>query len=217
MKDSRAERASERVRLIIRALKKATGGMPKPAADLITKKYGRDPYLTLIACILSLRTRDTTSYPAAVRLFTKAKTPQSMLKLTESQIKKLIYPVGFYKTKAKSIHAISKKLLQEHKGKVPKSQEALMALPGVGLKTANLVLSEAFNQPALVVDTHLHRLCNKGHFDLVNTKNADQTEKALQEIVPKKDWNKFTYLVLKWGQNGCKSGSKQCVCDRLDI
>lgn len=216
MKESRLKGAKEHVKKIIPALRKATRGMPKPAATNIIKKYGRDPFLTLIGCILSLRTRDTTSFPASVRLFSKAKTPRGMLKLTQSQIQKLIYPVGFYKTKAKTIHKISKKLIEDHKGKVPKTQEELLELPGVGLKTANLVLAEAFRIPALVVDTHVHRLCNKPHFGLVNTKTAEKTEEALREIVPKKSWIEFNKLVLLWGQHGCQP-RKKCVCKTLDI
>lgn len=191
--------------------------MPKPAADLITQKYGRAPYLTLIACILSLRTRDTTSYPAAVRLFSHAKTPQEMLDLTQAQIQKLIYPVGFYRQKARQIHAISKKLIEDFKGKVPKTPQELLSLPGVGPKTANLVLVHSFNTPALIVDTHVHRLCNSPHFGLVHTKTPEQTEQELQKIVPKKDWITFIRLVLLWGQNGCKSSSRKCICGQLDI
>jgi endonuclease-3 len=191
--------------------------MPKPAADLITEKYGRAPFPTLIAGILSPRTRDTVSYPAAVRLLTKAKTPQAMTKLSLSEIQKLIYPVSFFRQKAKSIYAASQELVASYHGKVPKTQKELVSLPGVGVKVANVVLAHAYRQPAIIVDTHVQRLCNSPHFGLVHTKNPKQTQLALEKIVPKKDWLTFNRLVLMWGQNGCKPGSKKCVCDQLKI
>lgn len=216
MKQSDARGARKQTIKIIRALKKKTKGLPNPAATNIIEKYGRDSYLILISCILSLRTRDTTSFPASVRLFKLAKTPRTMLKLTKKQIEKAIYPVGFYKQKAKQIHSISKDLIEQFKGKVPKKREELLSMKGVGPKTASLVLAEAFSIPAICVDTHVQRLSNKPHFGIVNTKTPEATEEELMKVVPKKDWKDFNRLVVMWGQNVCKPG-KTCKCKELEI
>ena len=198
MKKTLKEKRSQVIALIHK-LRKLTKGMELPAADKIVQRYGRDPYLLLISCILSLRTRDTVSYAASCRLFEEADNPKNMLKLPISKIEKLIYPVGFYKTKAKNIHQMSKKLLEDYGGKVPKTLEELMSFKGVGLKTANLVLSMAFHIPALVVDTHVHRIANL--LRLVHTKTPEKTEKQLQLIVPKKYWIEFSKLMVQYGQN----------------
>ncbi len=198
MKQSIKKRRA-RGRALLKKLRSATKGMELPAADKIVAKYGKDPYLLLVSCILSLRTRDTVSFPASIRLFKRAKKPAQMLKLTLTQIEKLIYPVGFYKTKAKTIKAISKRLIDEYDGHVPQTLDELLGFKGVGLKTANLVLSLAFDIPALIVDTHVHRIANL--VGLVQTKHADQTEAELQKVIPKKDWIEFSDLVVMYGQN----------------
>ena len=198
MKESRAKKCA-RVAKIIKILRTATRGMEKLASLKIVARYGRDPYLILIGCLLSLRTRDTVSYPAATRLFAKAKTPKSMLKLPLKTIEKLIYPVGFYRKKAKLLHTVSKDLLKRFDGKVPDSQKELLSIKGIGIKTANLVLGEAFGIPALCVDTHVHRLSNQ--LKLVKTKTPEHTERELCDIVPKKYWIEFGHLLITWGQN----------------
>lgn len=200
MRQSDAQRI-ERVKKMIKILRTSTSHMEKPASDKIIARYGRDPYLILIACLLSLRTRDTTSFPAACRLFAKAKTPKKMRELSEKTIEKLIYPVGFYRNKAKTIRHVSKQLLDRFGGKVPKTKAALRSIKGIGLKTANLVLGEAFEIPAICVDTHVHRISNR--HGLVKTKRPEETEQALQNIVPKKNWIEFGKLLVMWGQNIC--------------
>jgi endonuclease-3 len=122
-----------------------------------------------------------------------------MLKLSSGTIEKLIYPVGFYRNKARSILSVSAELLKRFKGKVPKTSEDLLSIKGVGLKTANLVLSEAFRIPAICVDTHVHRISNQ--IGLVNTKTPEETEKKLMEILPKRYWREFNPLLVMWGQN----------------
>ena len=194
-----SQKTLKRISSLIRFLRKETRQMERPAATKIIEKYGCDPYLTLIACLLSLRTRDTVSYPASVRLFGKAETPRAMLKLTPKTIEKLIYPVGFYRTKARSILSVSADLLKRFKGKVPQSKEGLLSIKGVGLKTANLVLSEAFGIPAICVDTHVHRISNQ--IGLVKTNTPAQTEKKLMELLPKRYWSEFNSLLVMWGQN----------------
>ena len=171
---------------IIKQLRKATKKMVPPASVTLIQEYGRDPFLVLIACLLSLRTKDTISLPASRRLFFHALTPQEMITLSNEKIEKLIYPVAFYRKRAQNLKDDSQERLDRFDGKVPQTREELMSLPGVGLKTANLVLSMGFDIPALCVDTHVHRISNR--FGLVKTKTPEATEAALQKVIPKKLW-----------------------------
>ncbi len=198
MKESHAELKARAVK-IVEVLRTATRGMVRPASVQIVARYGRKPFLILISCLLSLRTRDITSFPASCRLFAKAKTPRGMLKLPLKTIEKLIYPVGFYRNKAKLIHSMSKDLLDRFGGKVPQSKEELLSIKGVGLKTANLVLGAAFGIPAICVDTHVHKISNQ--LGLVKTKTPEETEAALQKIIPQESWIEYGYLMVMWGQN----------------
>ncbi len=205
-----------RIELIIKTLEKATKGMMPPASISIVDQFGRDPYLVLISCILSLRTRDTVSLPASIRLFEHAKTPSQMLALSLEQIQKLIYPVGFYRNKSRAIHQISAILISNYSSQVPNAMEELLTLPGVGRKTANLVLAEGFGIPAMVVDTHVHRISNR--LGLVSTKAPEETEKALRELLPKKYWIQYTRLLVMWGQNICVPISPFCSkCPIFDL
>ena len=144
----------------------------------------KDPYLVLIACILSLRTNDRTTYPATLRMLKLAKTPQEMMKVNEEELAKAIYPVGFYKNKAGQIIELSKILVKKYDGKVPCDIEELCKFRGVGRKTANLVLSEGFNEPAICVDVHVHRIFNR--LGYVKTKDPEETEFALRKKLPEK-------------------------------
>ena len=221
MKQSHSS-VQQRAIKIIQMLRGATKRMPKTASTLIIERYGKSPYLILISCLLSLRTKDTTSYPASCRLFAKAKTPQRMLKLRLSAIEKLIYPVGFYRNKAKSILSVSEDIIDRFDGKVPNSKDDLLSLHGVGLKTANLVLAEAFDIPAICVDTHVHKISNR--LGLVKTKTPDETESALRELLPKKYWIEYGRLLVIWGQNICVPISPFCsqcaiadLCPRIGV
>lgn len=212
----------ERIEYIISVLKKTTRTFQKPAASEIIRLYGRDPFLILISCILSLRTKDTVSLPASIRLFQLAKTPEKLLKISLSEIEKAIYPCGFYRQKAQQIHCICRELIEKFDGIVPASREALLTLTGVGLKTANLVLSEGFEIPALCVDTHVHRIANR--LGLVTTITPEQTEQALQKIIPKKYWRQLNTLLVMWGQNQCLPISPYCStcplnkeCPKVDV
>jgi len=207
---------------IIKILKEATKDMVAPAATTLVSKLGRKPYLVLISCILSLRTKDTVSLPASLRLFEHAKTPHEMLKLSLSTIEKLIYPTGFYRRKAIQIHQISQQLIEEFHGKVPHTEKELLALPGVGRKTANLVLGEGFSISAICVDTHVHRISNR--LRLVHTKTPEQTEQALKQVIPKKYWIEYNRLLVIWGQNICVPISPFCsrcairpLCKRVGV
>ncbi len=173
--------------------------------------FKKDPYRILISCILSLRTKDKTTVEASNRIFSVAHNPSQMMRLTKEQIQKLIYPVGFYRTKSKVISGISRRLLDDFKGKVPDSLDELLSFKGVGRKTANLVLGLGFGIPAICVDTHVHRISNR--LGWVKTKDPGETEKALQKIIPKKYWIDLNTSLVAFGQNRCLPVSPYCsVC-----
>lgn len=169
----------------------------------------KDPYLVLIACILSLRTNDRTTYPATLRMLKLAKTPQQMMKVKLEDLEKAIYPVGFYKNKAGQIIELSKKLVEEYDGKVPCDIEELCKFKGVGRKTANLVLSEGFNEPAICVDVHVHRIFNR--LGYLKTKTPEETEFELRKKLPKKYWIPINSLLVTHGQNVCKPIKPNCA------
>lgn len=169
---------------------------------------GTDPYRILISCILSLRTKDEVSLPATQRLFAAAADIQAMIKLPPATIAKLIYPVGFYQRKAETILDISKTLIQKHQAHVPANLEALLNLKGVGRKTANLVLSLAFDQAAICVDTHVHRISNR--LGWVHSHDPETTEMALQKLIPKQYWRAINSLMVNHGQQTCKPRQPQC-------
>ena len=167
-----------------------------------------DPYVVLIACILSLRTNDVTTYPATMKMLQLASTPQEMMNVDEEELAETIYPVGFYKNKAKQIIALSKKIVDEYNGKVPNSIDELLKFDGVGRKTANLVMAKGFNEPAICVDVHVHRIFNR--LGLVNTKTPEETEMKLREIIPEKYWPRLNTDFVTLGQNICKPTKPMC-------
>ena len=191
---------------VIPILMKESKNWPTPAVTQVALR--RDPFQVLISTILSLRTKDPVTLTASQRLFRRAKTPQQMLKLSESKISHLIYPVGFYRTKAKTLREISKRLLEEYEGKVPNRLEELLQFKGVGRKTANLVLTLGFRKLGICVDTHVHRISNR--FGLVQTKTPDETEMALRKILPKKYWIPYNDLLVAFGQTLCRPLSPWC-------
>ncbi|HEY0607811.1 MAG TPA: endonuclease III [Herpetosiphonaceae bacterium] len=187
--------------------------MPEYPAPLIDgmNENSQTPFRILIATILSLRTKDTLTAVVAPRLFAAADTPETMLALSEEQIAELIYPVGFYRTKARSIREISALLLEQYAGQVPADLDALLALPGVGRKTANLVVTMGFGLPGICVDTHVHRITNRWGY--IVTKTPEETEFALREKLPLKYWNVINGLLVTLGQNICHPTSPRCsVC-----
>src|SRR5215211_3253232 len=180
------------------------------------------PFHILIATILSLRTKDTLTSVIAPRLFAAADTPAALLALDESRIAELIYPVGFYRTKAKSIRQVCALLIERHNGEVPADLDALLALPGVGRKTANLVLTMGFGLPGICVDTHVHRICNIWGY--VRTKDPDATEQALRAKLPQEYWISINGLLVTLGQNICHPVSPRCsacpiaaYCPRIGV
>jgi len=182
----------------------------------------RDPFRVLIATVLSARTQDTTTGPAAQRLFALADTPQAMLHLSPEQIEQAIYPVGFYHRKAQIIPQLCQALIERHGGQVPPDLDALIALPGVGRKTANLVLTLGFHRPGICVDTHVHRITNRWGY--VQTKTPQQTEMALRAKLPPEYWMEINDLLVAMGQTICHPTSPKCslcplgrFCDRVGV
>jgi len=174
----------------------------------VAQTMGRDPFKILIGCLLSLRTKDGTTGPAAARLFALAGTPGAMRQQTAAQIAEAIYPVGFYRNKATSILDICRVLVERNGGRVPDTMEALLELKGVGRKTANLVLTMGFQKPAICVDTHVHRISNRWRY--VRTKTPEETEFALRRKLPKAYWMVYNDLLVSFGQNICKPISPLC-------
>jgi endonuclease III len=212
----KSQNPRERALAIIKILQSATMGMIEPAATTIIKQYGRDPFLVLISCILSLRTKDAVSLAASQRLFAHAQNPKKLLALSSELIEKLIYPTGFYRQKTKQMKALSALLLEKYDGNVPNTEKELLQLPGVGPKTAALTLSMGFNIPAICVDTHVHRVSNR--LGLVATKNVAETEQQLKKLLPKKYWSEFNSLIVMWGQNICVPVSPKCsMCPLLPL
>lgn len=180
------------------------------AAPVLTQmaRRERDPFQILIACLLSLRTKDAVTGEASARLFRLGKTPAALLAIPRRAIERAIYPVGFYRTKAAAIHEICRRILAQHGGHVPDTMEGLLALPGVGRKTANLVLVEGFCKPGICVDTHVHRISNR--LGYVRTKTPEQTEMTLRARLPAKHWPRYNELLVSFGQTVCHPTSPWC-------
>ncbi len=167
-----------------------------------------DPFQTLIACVLSLRTKDEVTAAAAGRLFARAADPRAMSALSARTIERLIFPAGFYRTKAAHIRRISRLLLETHKGRTPDSIDELLTLPGVGRKTANLVVTVAFGRPGICVDTHVHRISNR--LGWVRTRHPVETEAALRDVLPRRHWITINELLVRHGQQTCRPLSPFC-------
>jgi endonuclease III len=167
-----------------------------------------DPFRVLVATMISLRTKDEVTRTAADRLLAAAPTPRALAALPEARIERLIYPAGFYHTKARSLRATARALVESHGGAVPSNMEALLSLTGVGRKTANLVLNLGFGLPGICVDTHVHRISNR--MGWVATKGPEQTERALMVILPKHYWISINELLVRYGQRICTPLSPRC-------
>ncbi|HXG04470.1 MAG TPA: endonuclease III [Candidatus Binatia bacterium] len=182
-----------------------------PTALAVVAERSRDPFRVLIACLLSLRTQDTTTGPAAARLFALADTPAAMLRLSTRRIERAIYPVGFYRTKARVIRRICCLLLERFGGRVPDDLDTLLTLPGVGRKTANLVVTLGYGKPGICVDTHVHRISNR--LGYVRTRTPEETETALRARLPARYWIGYNDLLVAFGQNVCTPVSPRCsIC-----
>jgi len=189
---------------VIRRLRR-TAPRWNPTALAVVADRTRDP------CILSLRTQDTTTGPASARLFAVADTPRAMLRLTPERIEQLIFPVGFYRTKARVILGICRDLLERFDGGVPDAIDRLLTLKGVGRKTANLVVTMGYGKPGICVDTHVHRISNR--LGYVKTRDPGATEMALRAKLPRRYWIGYNDLLVSFGQNVCTPISPRCsVC-----
>jgi len=172
-----------------------------------------DPFQVLISCIISLRTRDEVTDAASRRLFALAVTPAAMVGLSVEEIAEAIYPCGFYRTKAATIRDLCAVLMERFDGRVPRAQDDLLTLKGVGRKTANLVVTMGFGDDGICVDTHVHRIANRWGY--VRTKSPDETEQALRKKLPRKYWKDINELLVVYGQNVCKPISPLCSGCRL--
>ena len=190
----------------LRKLKKEVRKFRTPSVTVIAKQ--NDPFAVLVSCIISLRTRDQVTELASARLFTLAKLPAELLKLSNAKIEKAIYPAAFYRKKTKSLKELCQVLVKEYSGKVPDKLEELLKLKGVGRKTANLTLILGHNKPGICVDIHVHRISNRWGY--VQTKSPDETEMVLREILPKRFWKGYNDLLVSFGQNLCKPVSPFC-------
>ncbi|MFH1771935.1 MAG: endonuclease III [Candidatus Omnitrophota bacterium] len=194
------------IRETIKSVKKQVALYILPSVTVISRQ--NDPYRVLVSCMLSLRTKDEVTMLAADKLFKAAGSINNMVRLSCGRIEKLIYPVGFYRTKARAILKTNKKILDYYGGKVPCNIEKLLSLSGVGRKTANLVMGLACNIPAICVDTHVHRMSNR--LGWVNSKRPDETEEQLKKVVPKKYWISLNTIFVSFGRNICKPVSPHC-------
>jgi endonuclease-3 len=179
-----------------------------PSVTTIAEKYRHDPWAVLASTILSLRTKDDVTLAASAALLERAPTPSDLLKLEAQKIEKLIFPAGFYRTKALNLRRIATIIIEKYAGLVPDDLDELLSLPGVGRKTANLVLIEAFDKDGICVDTHVHRICNRAGW--VGTKTPEETEMRLREILPKKHWKGLNALLVLYGQQLCRPISPFC-------
>jgi endonuclease-3 len=193
---------------IIAALEQWRKALDDPAVTTVAEQYRRDPWSVLVSTILSLRTKDDVTLQASKRLLAKAPGPAALAALGEAEVARLAYPAGFYRTKAASLKKIAAILLAQYDGSVPADMDALLALPGVGRKTANLVLIEAFDLPGICVDVHVHRISNRRGW--VSTKTPEETEMALRKTLPQKYWKGINALLVLYGQHLCRPVSPFC-------
>ena len=203
---------------VIRLLKREVRQWEEP----IVGHYRADPFRTLISCLLSLRTKDETTRGASQRLFRLARSPQRLARLSTQTIERAIYPVGFYRTKARTVRSVCRDLLSRYDGRVPGDLDELLTIKGVGRKTANLVVTLAFRKPGICVDTHVHRISNRWGY--VRTKTPEQTEMALRRKLPPRYWQIYNDLLVTFGQNLCHPTSPWCsrcplarVCPKVGV
>jgi endonuclease-3 len=199
----------ETVEAVMRALALAIDGMELPAIEKISESQAEDPFQVLIATLLSARTQDATTLAASTRLFKRARTPRTLAQLRVKEIEALIYPVSFYRNKARFVRATCQMLLRKYGGRVPTTLEEMVGLPGVGRKTANLVMILAFKSLRnICVDTHVHRISNR--LGWVRTRQPDETEQALYDCTDARWWPYINLYLVTWGQNVCRPVYPRC-------
>ena len=193
----------------MRGLARAITGLDLPAVEKISSEQAEQPFQILIATLLSARTQDATTHAASTRLFKRARTPRTMAALTVRELERLIYPVSFYRNKARHVRACCEMLLTRFAGRVPATLEELVTLPGVGRKTANLVMILAFkSRRNICVDTHVHRISNR--LGWVRTTTPEETEQALYRATEQRWWPLINLYLVTWGQNVCRPLSPRC-------
>ncbi|MHC9061733.1 endonuclease III domain-containing protein [Nitrospira sp. CMX1] len=212
----------EQIHAAVRIVKREIRRWQEPVVGVVAKESDHDPFLILLSTLLSLRTKDKTTREAGDRLFALARIPATMLQVPLKKIEQAIYPVGFYRTKAKSIHEICHRLIDHYGGAVPDSIDELVSLPGVGRKTANLVVTIGFGKPGICVDIHVHRISNRWGY--IKTKTPEESENALRRKLPKQYWIIYNDLLVPYGQNLCVPVSPFCsqcklahLCDRIGV
>jgi len=193
---------------LIAAIAGVVGASPVPSVSRIAREK-RDPFRVLVSTVISLRTKDEVTDSASRRLFALADTPASLQELNVRTIQKAIYPAGFYKTKARTLKDISRKLVEQYGGRVPDTVEELLTFKGVGRKTATLVVSLGYGRAAICVDTHVHRVSNR--LGLVETSNPTETEFASMDVLPRRYWIGYNELLVRFGQQVCKPISPLCT------
>lgn len=208
-----AKRSKPRIHMIITLLREACKDLEDPIVTKISKRR-RDPFQILVSTVLSARTKDEMTKRAADNLFARAGTPAKIKDLDLKEIEDLIRPAGFYKNKAKSIKQLCKIIVEDYNGEAPDELDELLKLPGVGRKTANLVLTIGFQKMGICVDTHVHRISNR--LGYVKTKTPEQTEMALRKKLPKEYWMEYNDLLVTYGQNICKPISPFCSKCRIE-
>jgi endonuclease III len=194
------------VETVLARLREAMRRLDPPSVTAAAR--ARDPFRVLIACVISLRTKDEVTAVASARLLARARTPRALLALDEAEIARLIYPAGFYRVKARQLRAICARLLAAFGGKVPDDIDRLLTLPGVGRKTANLVVAEGYRKPAICVDVHVHRIVNRWGF--IRTKTPEQTEMRLRRRLPRAWWIPLNPLLVAFGRAICRPVSPHC-------
>ncbi|OGW59331.1 MAG: endonuclease III [Nitrospirae bacterium RIFCSPLOW2_12_42_9] len=206
---------------IIKILKEDVKKWDIPVVSIVAERT-RDPFKVLISCILSLRTKDGTTAQASQRLFSLADNPAEMSELSVKEIERVIYPVGFYRTKARNIKEICHTLINDYDSKVPDEIDELLKLKGVGRKTANLVVTIGYDKDGICVDTHVHRISNRWGY--IKTKTPEESEMALRKKLPKRYWKIYNDLLVTFGQNLCKPISPLCsqcnltkFCNRIGV
>ena len=209
------------IHAVITILREEYKNWRTPAVTIVAQCNG-SPFKVLISCIISLRTKDEVTALASARIFARAQTPEAMAGLSADEISQLIYPAGFYRTKAEQIALLSRRLVEEYHGIVPDDLDELLDFKGVGRKTANLVMTLGFGKPGICVDTHVHRICNR--LGYVATKTPDETERVLRSQLPSEYWIEINDLLVAFGQNHCYPVSPRCsncrlssICDRIGV
>jgi endonuclease-3 len=200
-------RATAALRRVVPAVRAAVAGARNPSVTEIAGRT-RSPFRVLVSTVISARTKDEVTGEASGRLFARASTPRTIAALSERTIAALIYPAGFYRTKARAIRALSRSIAFDLGGRVPNTMEGLLELPGVGRKTANLVLTLGFGAPGICVDTHVHRISNR--LGVVRTADPAETESALRAALPRRHWIEINDLFVMFGQTVCVPVSPRC-------